>query len=394
MYKVMIADDEPKIRRGLAEAVDWAKLDMEICGFAANGQAAAELVNEQKPDICLVDICMPLLNGLELIRTIKSQSSRTICIVITGYDEFSYAQEAVSAGVFEYILKPVNELQLEKTLLRARDLLGQQELTAHRLRQAEEMLILHRDTMIESFLNESIQGQLSVEEQNERAAFLAVSFSAEIAVLQLAIQEESIPAEYSERDRQVLRYAVRNVLQELCERAGTVYMAVSPYGQYRVLIDLQDKELWEKLESTVRGAVALFSDIRLLIDMAVCRNLHEVFEQIRDWELREQEHLGPLTTAARRYLEEQYAQADLTAAEVAQHINVSPSYLSRMFKQEMGVTITDFLTKIRMREAMRLLNTDLMIYEVAERVGYHSQHYFCVAFKRYTGVTPTEYKQQ
>lgn len=394
MYKVMIADDEPKIRRGLADAVDWKQLDMEICGFAANGQAAAELVKEQKPDVCLVDICMPLLNGLDLIRAIKSQCAQTICIVITGYDEFAYAQEAVSAGVFEYILKPVNELQLEKTLQRARDLLGQQEQTAHRLHQAEEMLELHRGTMIEAFLNEAIQGQLSAEEQSERTAFLEMSFSSEIAVLQLMIQEESIPAEYSERDRQVLRYAVRNVLQELCDRAGTVYMAVSPYEQYRVLIDLQNKETWETMESTVRSAIGLFSDIRLLINTAICSDLNRAFEQIRDWELQEQEHLGPVTAAARRYLEEQYTQADLTAAEVAQHVNVNPSYLSRMFKQEMGVTITDFLTKIRMREAMRLLNTDLMIYEVAERVGYRSQHYFCVAFKRYTGITPTEYKQQ
>jgi len=122
MIKVLIVDDEPKIRRGIFESIDWQKLGMEVLPFAENGSAiiALECANEFKPQICLVDINMPVINGFEFIEKIHNICPDAICIVITGYDEFEYAQKAVSMGVFEYVLKPVNEKHLYEVIVRAK----------------------------------------------------------------------------------------------------------------------------------------------------------------------------------------------------------------------------------------------------------------------------------
>jgi two-component system, response regulator YesN len=107
MLKVLIADDEPKIRRGLKSSIDWNELDIEVVGEAEDGEIAFEMAKVLKPDILFVDICMPFIDGLELISKIKDILPDSLVIVITGHDEFSYAQQSIKLKVFDYLLKPV-----------------------------------------------------------------------------------------------------------------------------------------------------------------------------------------------------------------------------------------------------------------------------------------------
>lgn len=376
MMKVLIADDEPKIRRGIAESVDWASMDMEVCGFAENGQVAVERVQELRPDICLVDICMPLLNGLEFIQAIREIVPETICIVITGYDEFAYAQKAVSIGVFEYLLKPVNEKKLHETLQRAGKALKLRQERDRRMIQAKNMLLCHKDMLVDSFLNELIQGALTGEELLERSEFLQISFSGRIAAVRLTIREESIPVQDSERDRQVMRFAVRNVMEEICSEVGKTYFTVDACGRFCALIDLQNEELWSTLPCSLVSSIRLFSEIRTNVQVGICGSLAEVPELFEEWSVDTQWAVGSLASDARQYMEQHFMDKELSVTQIAQELNVTVSYLSRLFKQEMGMTTTDYLTKIRMREAMQLLTkTELMVYEIADRVGYRSQHY-------------------
>ncbi len=107
MWKVLIADDEPKIRRGLRSTLERLRPDMKVVAEAEDGETALALVKEKKPDILMIDIRMPFLNGLELIERINEVSRDCIIIVVTGHDEFEYAQRALHLKVFEYVLKPV-----------------------------------------------------------------------------------------------------------------------------------------------------------------------------------------------------------------------------------------------------------------------------------------------
>ena len=108
MFEVLLIDDEPMIRRGLIQIIPWNKLGCTICGEAADGVEGLEKIKEYKPDILFVDINMPEINGFEMIKQAKEVIPDCKFIILSGYREFSYMQEALKLGAFDYLLKPSN----------------------------------------------------------------------------------------------------------------------------------------------------------------------------------------------------------------------------------------------------------------------------------------------
>ncbi len=114
MIDVIIVDDEKLIRQGIASGVNWQGLKCRVVALAENGREGLTLIGEKKPGLVITDIRMPRLNGLDMIRQARVFSPRTDYIVLSGFDEFEYARRAVSYGVLEYLLKPVDEEELEE----------------------------------------------------------------------------------------------------------------------------------------------------------------------------------------------------------------------------------------------------------------------------------------
>ncbi|OPX44394.1 putative response regulatory protein [Ruminiclostridium hungatei] len=112
MYKVLIVDDEVIIRNGLYNMIPWKTLEIGEVRTASCAQEALELARETKPDIVLTDICMPEMDGLEMTRLMLEFLPKLKVLVLTGYDDFKYAQKSCSLGVKEFILKPVDEVSL------------------------------------------------------------------------------------------------------------------------------------------------------------------------------------------------------------------------------------------------------------------------------------------
>ncbi len=109
MYRILIVDDEPLVRRGIKRSVNWNELDVEMVAEAENGIEAMEQVLETEPDIILLDICMPRMDGLEFASIVKKRYPHIKVIIITGFDDFEYARSALRTGVDDYILKPVTK---------------------------------------------------------------------------------------------------------------------------------------------------------------------------------------------------------------------------------------------------------------------------------------------
>ncbi|MBN1836973.1 MAG: response regulator [Spirochaetales bacterium] len=116
MLRVVIAEDEELIREGLKRELPWSSMGMEVVATAANGLEAAALCREHRAELLLTDIRMPLLDGLELIQQVRESSPETVCLIISGYDDFHYAQKAISLGVRHYFLKPLELDQIEAKL--------------------------------------------------------------------------------------------------------------------------------------------------------------------------------------------------------------------------------------------------------------------------------------
>ncbi|MCD8327344.1 MAG: response regulator, partial [Lachnospiraceae bacterium] len=163
MYTVLLADDEGSVLDVLKSSVNWQELGVETLLTAQDGMAALECFKKDKRiDLAIVDIQMPRMDGLELIRRVKNISPHTHFIVLTAYGEFSYAQASIRLGVENYLLKPVSKGEVEQTVRNALENIYQE-------RQSTEFLLL------ENTLRRWTQGNIGSEELSDRASVLGIN---------------------------------------------------------------------------------------------------------------------------------------------------------------------------------------------------------------------------
>lgn len=118
--RVLIVDDEYYFRQLLIRLVNWASFGFEVAAEAEDGSAALQIMKEQAIDLIITDIEMPNMNGLDFIQAVREQSSAARLMFITSYDNFSYAQQAISLGADHYLLKPIDEEAVEQALSKIR----------------------------------------------------------------------------------------------------------------------------------------------------------------------------------------------------------------------------------------------------------------------------------
>ena len=111
-YTVLLVDDEEDVIQVIMKKINWEGLGFSVIGYANNGVKALEMVEEYQPDVVMTDIKMPYMDGMELAHHIKEEFPATKLLIFTGFDEFEYAKEAVHLEVEEYLLKPVNSVEL------------------------------------------------------------------------------------------------------------------------------------------------------------------------------------------------------------------------------------------------------------------------------------------
>ena len=166
MYRLIIVDDEEVIRNGLRSVVDWEALGFTVVGTFSNGNGALGYLRQQKVDVVLADIRMPHLSGLDLARILMIDKPETVVVILSGYDDFQYAQEAIDLNVFKYLLKPIKEPQLTEVFGKIRDSLDNREPrvdTGHRLealreRAIEEWLSAGEEAPLPPSVNGSLRG--------------------------------------------------------------------------------------------------------------------------------------------------------------------------------------------------------------------------------------------
>lgn len=116
MYTVIVADDEEEIRRSLIRKVDWAAIGFQVVGEAENGVEALELVEKLEPDLLLTDVRMPFISGIELARKVREVRPTVQIAFLSGFDDFSYAQQAIQYNIISYLLKPISSSELTREL--------------------------------------------------------------------------------------------------------------------------------------------------------------------------------------------------------------------------------------------------------------------------------------
>lgn len=138
MLKIFLVEDEIVMREGIKKNINWEKENFEFVGDAGDGELAYPLIIQQKPDILITDIKMPFMDGLELSRLVKAELPDIKIIVLSGYNEFDYAKEAIDIGIAEYVLKPVTSVKLLETLHKVEKMILEQRQKAAVKSGAEE----------------------------------------------------------------------------------------------------------------------------------------------------------------------------------------------------------------------------------------------------------------
>lgn len=152
MLKVMLADDEIWVLRGILNIVDWNSLGFEVCSTAMNGLEAIEKTKLLKPDVIITDIKMPGINGIELMEKIRQFRDDIIIVVISGYQEFEYARSALKYNSFDYLLKPVSQEDLTNLLMRIKSKITG-DLGSGYLQEHQICKPIHYDSLVEQIKN-------------------------------------------------------------------------------------------------------------------------------------------------------------------------------------------------------------------------------------------------
>lgn len=177
MYRVVIADDERAIRTGLQIVMDWNKLGFEIAGCAQNGEEALQMMLRQKVDVLLADIRMPGLDGLQLAKKVQELEMPAEIVLISGYRDFEYARQAVSLGVRDYLLKPVDEVALQQLFERIRSDLDERNKTEEE--PPEQLLVSQIRRIIAEEYMQDVSLKSLAERLNYNPAYLGRMFRSE-----------------------------------------------------------------------------------------------------------------------------------------------------------------------------------------------------------------------
>jgi len=525
---VLIADDEAIFRDYLRQVIDWEHYGFQICGEAKNGGEALELARRQRPDLALVDINMPNMDGLELTAKLKQLYPGMDVVVITGHNEFEYARTAIRLDVEDYILKPFSKDELILTLLKCR----QKHREALEARQTESA---DRQLMTESVLFRLITGETSETDEQliRRLEQLGVSLREDRSYSVACLEIDHMERRWNEpAERQLWKYAVTNILAEAMEEEGnppTIFNG--PEGRIvclrsvnvagRTEGDFPGLEGYEKLIYYIRkylkltvtigvgscfvglqgirgsydearqalqykftlgddrviafgqqeitereGAVfpadtndslhyamrmgdgealdakleELFGTIRVRrqsLDMTYvacmgwisiclshvtesghpiedCFGEHffpyaeirrlETVDTVKSWMkslfLRAMDYVSKhkhtrsssIARQARSYIEEQFHDPELSVEGVAGHVFINASYLRAVFKKAFGMTVGEYIIHIRMTRAKELIGGNMRLSDIAEKVGFTDPGYFSKSFRKFFGMSPSEYE--
>lgn len=121
MFKVFLVEDEKVVREGIRENVLWEQYGFHYTGDASDGELALPMIRKIQPDLLITDIKMPFMDGLSLIKLVRKELPKTKIVIISGYDDFSYAQQAIHLGVEQYLLKPIIKDKLVEMLIEMRE---------------------------------------------------------------------------------------------------------------------------------------------------------------------------------------------------------------------------------------------------------------------------------
>lgn len=267
MYKVVIADDDFIVRSYLSGLPLWEECGMEVAGTARDGKEALEQVGELEPDILITDLSMPLINGIQLISTIREEAEGPYIIVLSCHDEFEYVKEAMRLGADEYILKnSLEEESLHKTMAATAAILKKRQSSREKNRNGSDYQYFANQSVKYIFFNQLLSGNLAGEERERQRISAQISGTyVNCAVVNLYITQWNImkteltPLELGQYSQYFLKKMFKELKRSMGEEHSQAEVVYLGEGNFCCLLDLSDLRLTSQMHQrlTKVAAVAL-----------------------------------------------------------------------------------------------------------------------------------------
>jgi len=394
MFRLLLVDDEMEILDGLSTIIPWDHYDIELCGLAHNGIQALDMVERTLPHIVLTDIKMPNLSGLELIKKIGDIDATIKCVILSGYDDFSYAKQALLLRAVDYLLKPCMPGDILQAILKC--------VAQIKKEQSQTELV---DDYIQKLDDSSgyVKQKLILDLLSAHTEHETLSCEL-IGMLPWMKDEKLIVAlfyfEKSDNTPINTPYILNEIKKIISCYIPSEHFEIVWYIDNIVLvgrdIDIKTNDILEK----IKYAASEQMNYLIYIGVSQTNTLDDLYASYKSavqsltkiYAKKKKSAYSPLIRTAIKYLEEHFTE-ELTLELISSQIYITPSYLSALFKQEVGMNFLDYLHHHRILKAKDLLkNVTLKSYEVAAKVGYKNEKHFFATFKKYTDMTPSQYR--
>ncbi len=292
MFKVLIIDDEPIIRKGLKNIINWRNYGCEVCGEAGDGFDGIELIRTHLPDIIITDIKMPAVDGLTMLREIKSTVPDSKVIILTGHRDFDYVHEALKLGAFDFLLKPSKIEELTAVISRAvKELKFQRE----RVEEFEKLKVLFRQNipiLREKLLYDVIY-EINANEEDilEKLELFDITMDNFLMLIVQNDAEDTDSREISQYDRHLYQFGIINTFSEVfsenfkvtsitLNNVGIAFL-IMPLDKSADMIDQVDKKC-TYLQEIIRNCFGFTVTVAVSSEGTVLTQLPMKFKECRE----------------------------------------------------------------------------------------------------------------
>ena len=423
MYKVLLVDDEYMITEGLKRLIPFEKWDMEVVATANHADDALDYVREHPVDIVISDVNMPDKTGLEMIQEMKDLLPDAYYILLSGYQEFDYVKKAMNLSVVDYLVKPVDKVELghllEKIVTQLREKVQEPEILSQQLDEEAFLAYLTQKENWWIGLSKEKQGDFVIPYYVLGQDWQIVLADQEFEGLLVMPFEAPYQINFEKWKRDVektLFYGSVNL-----DQSESLFSYYEPI--YRVIIQgnlqqiIDELTLLEKivLENTPRVSITkqlftqfvmdvfhLFEHLKADDMTDIVKNIHAIttFEDLVAYtkktltsffgQYRMNENVvSVLEVIGRDYKKE------LSLKDISKDLFINPVYLGQLIKKETNSTFAELLNKQRIKAAQQLLlSTNDSIEDICYTVGYSNVGYFYKVFRKLCGKSPKAYRKQ
>lgn len=339
MYKVIVVDDELVIRNGITKFINSETNDFEVLYSFCDGAEVIDYLKTNDIDLIISDIKMTHVSGIELAKYIYENKPYIQVILLSGYREFEYARSAIQYGVKNYVLKPTNFVEFKEVLSQVKNFLDQ------RRTKIDQVLFIDKIKLVYS--------NILSNKRNEAKNILLSVFE--------DMKDYNFPN---------IRQYFFDLFEIICDKFNL-------YLKTRLNSDkfnLQQLLLQENVEDLKSNAL-------------------EILDRIYNLLLEEETPNEFLLQDIKEYVNEHFHE-DISLQDVADRMFFSTVYFSRFFKKQTGETFSNYLLRVRMEHAVKLLQKNKKVTEISEACGYNDPSYFARIFKEYYKYTPKDYARR